>query len=110
MGHANWAGSAAAALLLGPLLLPAAVGQDRGELLYTTHCVACHTEQLHWRDKRQAVDWPSLAAQVRLWQATGALGWSEDDITQVTRFLNEAYYRFAPPLMPQALAWRRAHP
>lgn len=24
---------------------PAAVAQSRGELLYTTHCIACHTTQ-----------------------------------------------------------------
>ena len=23
----------------------------RGELLYTTHCVACHSTQMHWREQ-----------------------------------------------------------
>lgn len=71
--------------------------QTRGALLYATHCVACHSEQLHWRDKKQVVDWASLKAQVQLWQATGMLGWTEDDVQQVSRYLNDTYYRMTAP-------------
>jgi len=78
----------------------AAWSQTRGELLYATHCVACHNDQMHWRDKKQAVDWPSLKAQVQLWQATGLLGWTDDDVQQVARHLNDTYYRFAVPPAP----------
>ena len=28
----------------------------RGELLYDTHCRGCHTEQVHWRDKKLATE------------------------------------------------------
>ena len=34
----------------------------RGELLYSTHCIACHNEQVHWRDKKLVKDWISLRA------------------------------------------------
>ncbi len=78
-----------------------AAPQDRGELLYNTHCVGCHNSQMHWRDKRQVVDWPSLRAQVRLWQATGLLAWDESDIDQVTRYLNDTYYRYPVPSAPR---------
>jgi hypothetical protein len=37
---------------------------SRGELLYSTHCVSCHTTQVHWRDKKLATDWTGLKAQV----------------------------------------------
>lgn len=66
----------------------------RGELLYTTHCIACHTAKMHWRDKRQATDWESLKAQVRRWQATAGLRWSEGDIAEVARHLNDTIYRY----------------
>ena len=69
----------------------------RGELLYKTHCIECHTEQMHWRALRQAHDWDSLTAQVRRWQGTARLGWSEDDISEVARHLNETIYRFPLP-------------
>ena len=28
--------------------------ETRGELLYSTHCNACHTSRIHWRDKKLA--------------------------------------------------------
>jgi mono/diheme cytochrome c family protein len=72
--------------------------QSRGELLYATHCIACHTTQMHWRDNRTASDWPSLQAQVRRWQGAASLGWTEGDILAVTRYLNDSIYRFEQPL------------
>jgi mono/diheme cytochrome c family protein len=75
---------------------PAPTGESRGALLYQTHCVECHNAQVHWRDRRAATDWASLKAQVRLWQSSAALGWSEDDVGEVTRHLNDRYYHFKP--------------
>ncbi|MDO9028812.1 MAG: cytochrome C [Hydrogenophaga sp.] len=69
----------------------------RGELLYSTYCGACHGEQLHWRDKKAATDWTSLTTEVRRWQAVGNLGWSEDDIAAVTRYLNTLHYHYPVP-------------
>jgi cytochrome c553 len=101
--------AACMAMLLAPMLSPGlglgnAQAQTRGELLYVTHCVACHNEQMHWRDKKQVVDWPSLKAQVQLWQATALLNWTEDDVQQVARHLNDTYYRLAAPPALGALA------
>ena len=90
--------------VLGFLVLIAARGvaaqttaPDRGALLYDTHCVSCHTEQVHWRNKRLPRDWDGLRAQVNRWQDVQSLHWSEDDVTAVTRLLNDRYYGFAPP-------------
>jgi mono/diheme cytochrome c family protein len=74
----------------------AAPPASRGELLYTTHCIACHGTQMHWRDQRRATDLGSLKEQVRLWQGRAMLSWTEDDITEVTRYLNQRIYRFQP--------------
>ncbi len=68
--------------------------QSRGELLYTTHCIACHTSELHWRDNRRAFDWNSLNAQVRLWQGNTGLQWSEADIADVVGYLNDRIYHY----------------
>ena len=67
---------------------------SRGELLYTTHCIACHTTQAHWRDKKIATDWTSLQAQVRRWQGAAGQKWSEPDISEVARYLNTLYYHY----------------
>ncbi len=70
---------------------------SRGELLYSTHCIACHNEQVHWRDKKVARDWPSLEAEVRRWQKFSHLDWGGDDIAAVTRYLNALYYHYPVP-------------
>lgn len=84
----------AAACIAAQAAPAAAPAPTRGELLYTTHCIACHNSQMHWRDQRLATDWASLRAQVRRWQEAGQLGWSDDDIREVVRYLNDRIYRF----------------
>ena len=69
-------------------------GEPRGELLYSTYCVGCHTTQVHWRDKTLATDWTSLKVQVRRWQQNVGLGWEEEDVASVARYLNDLYYHF----------------
>jgi len=86
-----------AASMLAPALAcaqAAAAPVSRGALLYETHCIGCHTTQMHWRDNRVAADWPGLTRQVRRWQENASLSWSEDDIVEVARHLNERFYRF----------------
>ncbi len=76
----------------GPAPAPA-----RGQLLYDTHCVECHNAQIHWRTAGAAHDWDSLRSQVDHWQGTASLHWTEDDILEVTGYLNETIYKFAVP-------------
>ncbi len=84
----------AAVLALGGLAIHAQPLPSRGELLYTTHCVACHSSQMHWRNKRLAYDWDSLKMQVGLWQANTGLQWNEVDIADVAEYLNSTIYRY----------------
>ena len=84
-------------LFTAALVVGSAVAQaqpaSRGQLLYDNHCIACHTTQMHWRDKKLVTDWASLKVQVRRWQGTAQLNWTEDDIDDVARFLNDAFYK-----------------
>lgn len=95
----------AMAKLINRVLLPTALclasaaalsqpAAGRGELLYTTHCIACHSTQMHWREQRQARDWDGLMAQVRRWQGNAGLGWNEADVAEVARHLNDTIYRY----------------
>jgi len=94
---ARWRALNVSLSLLGALTLAApAQAQSRGELLYGTHCIGCHTAQVHWRDGKLATDWTSLEAQVRRWQGATLLQWNDEDVRDVTRYLNDSYYRFAP--------------
>jgi hypothetical protein len=74
---------------------------SRGQLLYDTHCLACHSAQMHWREGRVVRDWASLVAQVSAWQDRERLQWPADDILQVARHLNATIYRLPQPQPPQ---------
>ena len=89
-----------ALLLSMALCAPAGAQQpapSRGQLLYTTHCIECHTTQMHWRTLHQARDWDSLKAQVRRWQGEARLDWPEQDVDAVARYLNDTIYGFPRP-------------
>ena len=70
-----------------------AQAQNRGALLYSTHCIACHTTEVHWRGRKLVTDWSSLMSQIRRWQSVQQLNWNDDDIVQVARHLNGRYYK-----------------
>ena len=72
----------------------AAVVEAFGEQLYSTHCVACHTNQMHWRHDRQAFDIDSLKFQLRRWLGNAGLTWNDADIAEVSRYLNEIIYYY----------------
>lgn len=96
-----------AAMLMAIGLTPRAVAtQQRGEMLYQAHCVACHTVQVHWRARRLVWNWSSLLHEVRRWQDNAALAWTERDIADVAHYLNQRYYRLgeAAPQLASGLA------
>lgn len=66
---------------------------DRGRLLYDTYCVQCHTQQVHWRERRLASDWQRLKAEVVRWQRVAGQRWDDRDVTDVARFLNDLFYQ-----------------
>jgi hypothetical protein len=66
----------------------------RGAMLYDNHCIQCHTQQVHWREKKMAIDWKSLITQVDRWQRTSGLQWNKNDIEEVSHYLNSKYYHF----------------
>lgn len=68
--------------------------EARGQLLYTTHCNTCHTTQIHWRQQKLVTDWESLVAQVRRWQYISGLGWSEDEVQDVSQHLDTFFYGY----------------
>jgi mono/diheme cytochrome c family protein len=105
LGGALLAASAAEAPRLAPQVDAA---PSRGELLYATHCIECHTQQIHWRDRKLARDWPTLREQVDRWQQAARLGWSDEDVDAATRHLAEAVYGFPQPQAQARVAARSA--
>lgn len=68
--------------------------EGRGQLLYTTHCSACHRSEVHWREHKLVTDWTSLVAQVRRWQYISGLSWNEDEISDVSHHLDTLFYGY----------------
>jgi mono/diheme cytochrome c family protein len=85
----------AAAFAWSPLA-PAA-DAERGRNLYESHCAQCHAESVHGREKRAATDFESARSWVRRWGANLGLAWTDDDVNDVTVYLNSRYYRFRCP-------------
>jgi hypothetical protein len=69
----------------------------RGGDLYRTVCIACHTAQVHWREKRLVRSWDDLIFQVSRWQRVAGQGWSREDINDVAAYLNREFYDLPCP-------------
>jgi len=89
---------------------PSPGSPSRGRLLYETHCIACHNSQMHWRQQRVVTDWDGLVREVARWQSRARLGWSEADVLEVARHLNDTIYRLPRPAPPRPLAQAAAAP
>ena len=70
------------------------IERTRRSMLYDNHCIQCHTQQVHWREKKMATDWESLIIEVDRWQRASGLEWSKNDIEEVSRYLNSMYYHY----------------
>lgn len=75
-----------------------AVDMLLGGELYRTHCIACHTAQVHWREKRLVKSWDDLRFQVSRWQRVAGQNWSREDIDDVAAYLNRLFYEVPCPL------------
>jgi len=82
-------------LLLLALALPAQAQdrQQRGKLLYETHCATCHTERLHGRDKTSVKSMADLRDQVTRWAPQTKRSFTLDELEDVVRYLNRTHYR-----------------
>jgi hypothetical protein len=64
----------------------------RGGDLYRTYCNACHTAQVHWREKRLVKSWDDLLFQASRWQRIAGQDWSREEIEDVAAYLNALFY------------------
>jgi hypothetical protein len=71
---------------------------ERGRLLYETACIACHTTQAHWREKRMVRSWPDLVRQVTRWQHNAGQSWTGAEIVDVAAHLNDRFYNMPCPV------------
>jgi len=62
--------------------------------LYDKHCVACHGTEVYTRKDRKVTSVPALEKQVQRCETALGLRWFDEDIADMSRFLNERYYHF----------------
>jgi hypothetical protein len=82
----------AAVLLILAAGLTRADDPERGRLLYENYCYHCHLSEIHYRVGSRMDSLERLRHTVRIWQGEMGLGWSEDDVRDVSSFLNARYY------------------
>jgi len=80
--------------LLGISASVAAEPFDRGQTLYENHCQSCHEDWVHKREQARVVgSLDALRARVAGWSVHSGLGWSAEEIDDVTGYLNRRFYK-----------------
>ena len=74
--------------------IPASADAERGRLLYENHCTSCHISTLHVREQRKSKTPAEMRAWIVRWSGELKLNWSEDELADVYRYLNNRYYKF----------------
>lgn len=73
-----------------------AVGLDAhpGKTLHDANCISCHDAKVYTRVERKVLDYTQLAAQVRRCDANLGSRLFDEDLAQITDYLNQAYYKY----------------
>jgi hypothetical protein len=69
----------------------------RGAGLYESRCGDCHSESVHGRSKRVATDFNEVRRWVSRWNENLHLRWGDEEIDDVSVYLNNTYYRYPCP-------------
>ncbi|MGH1360410.1 MAG: hypothetical protein ACRBC3_16760 [Burkholderiaceae bacterium] len=70
---------------------------QRGRMLYETQCTQCHNSVLHLRDPRLAQTFDEVRIQVRRWSKAAGVEWGQEEVEDVTDYLNAVFYRYPCP-------------
>lgn len=89
--------------LLAAALLPttAAADAQRGEELHNRQCIACHASRfggdgsaIYTRENRRVNSFAALHKQVNRCKNNLQISWFDDEVRDVTDYLNATYYHF----------------
>lgn len=74
-----------------------AADAQRGRVLYETRCGECHAESVHGRKNKAAQDFDAVRRWVARWSDNLRLGWSAEEVEDVTAYLNGRFYNYPCP-------------
>ena len=72
----------------------AAADIENGDDLHFEHCTGCHDDSVYTREDRNVRSFERLGQQVRFCKDTIGLTWFDEDVDDVTEYLNQTYSRF----------------
>ena len=72
----------------------AAADIENGRKLHNENCLKCHDDGVYTREDRFIKDRQGLATQVQRCEVNLGLQWFDEQIEDVTDYLNQTYYNF----------------
>lgn len=82
-------------LLSGLTALPTfAADVEKGKKLYTERCGGCHDTKVHTRPNRIVHTYEDLVNRVRFCDNAAKANLSEEEIYDVSDYLNDTFYKF----------------
>lgn len=69
-------------------------GIEHGKKLHDTNCVKCHDSSVYTREDRFVTSRDSLKTQVQRCNVNLGTQWFDEDVNDVTDYLNTNYYKF----------------
>jgi mono/diheme cytochrome c family protein len=92
--HKKFPGIVASVCAVLAFSSPASLAEfDRGQALYENHCMECHESWAHTRDGRHVASLDALRKRVAAWSIHTGLGWSNEEVDDVTDYLNRQFYQ-----------------
>ncbi len=79
-------------LFLQPSL--SAADLKRGEALHNEHCLRCHSVNIYSRNDRMVNNMSQLSERVKQCELANDLLWFEEDVDDVSAYLNADFYLF----------------
>jgi len=80
--------------LLGTSTTLLAADIKNGKKLQQKNCMSCHDDSMYTRDERRVKDLSALRTQVQRCESTLGLTWFDEEVDDVTAYLNKSFYRF----------------
>ena len=71
-----------------------AADSHRGKELHGQHCQRCHQSEVYTRAERMVENFSALRERVSQCELSNNLLWFDEEIDDVTQFLNQEYYEF----------------
>ena len=67
---------------------------DNGKILHDEHCQSCHLPEIYNKADRMVKNPVELKERVKQCELMNELLWFEEDVDDVTSYLNQHYYLF----------------